>query len=390
MTANINPFMIPIRDFVGSRQSNLFQTLKQPQFTGELILKSQKEEWIFYLYLGRILYATGGKHTVRRWQRCIANHTEDLISQLSSLEKEMNVENRQWECWEYEVLLFWLEKQALNRQQLIQIIRSIIVEILFDLTQTRKVTFELKMSDSLSTQLVLIDADQVIAEAWQAWQVWQNAKLADRSPNQAPLIKQSEQLKQRTSPKTYEIMSKLFNGENTLRDLNIQLKQNIIQVTRLMIPYLQSGLIELIEIDDISPPFKLPQNSADLLKGKALIVCIYDDFVITEQIKKVVNDAGYQFLSFNNSNQAIAYMLAEKPDFIFLDAEMPYVNGYELCSQLRHISAFREIPIAIMTENLGLIDRVRSKMVGCSDFLLKPINSQALLNLLSKYLDVSA
>ena len=44
--------------------------LKQERFSGQVLVKEQAgQEWNFYLFLGRILYATGGAHPVRRWRR---------------------------------------------------------------------------------------------------------------------------------------------------------------------------------------------------------------------------------------------------------------------------------------------------------------------------------
>ncbi|MDV3000489.1 MAG: hypothetical protein N5P05_002095 [Chroococcopsis gigantea SAG 12.99] len=49
-------------------------------------------------------------------------------------------------------------------------IRGTIIEILFDITQSMEITCELRQDDLLSTRLVLIDAEQVIAETQTQWQ----------------------------------------------------------------------------------------------------------------------------------------------------------------------------------------------------------------------------
>jgi chemotaxis family two-component system response regulator PixG len=261
MTDSSKSPKVPIKEFIGSRQSNLFQTLKQPQFTGELILGSSKgEEWTFYLYLGRIIYATGGRHPVRRWMRNVTRFAPALITYLPSIDKNTLNKDSLRKCWEYELLNYWLEQQIVTRQQLNQIIRSAIVEILFDVTQAMEIVFQLNTSQSLSSQLVFIDADQVIVEAWEDWQKWQGAKLADRFPNDCPLVRQPDQLKQKTSLKTFQIMMKLFNGKNTLRDLSLQLNQDIMQMTRLMLPYIQLGLIDLISVLDSPIPMEIPKK----------------------------------------------------------------------------------------------------------------------------------
>ena len=389
MDANNNPFLIPIREFMGSKQSSLFKTLKKPQFTGQLIFhSSQKNEWIFYLYLGRIIYATGGEHSVRRWQRSLRAYAPHLIEQLPSLTEEIYPETDIKECWEYDLLSFWLNKQEINRSQVLQIIRFIIVEILFDLTQVMEVTFQLKAVKTLDRQLVLIDAEQVIVKAWRLWQKWQEAKLADRSPNSAPIIKQKENLSQEISPQTFEIMNQLFNGENTLRDLAIQLQQDVVKLTKLIVPYLQLGLIELREVDDLpSPIINLLNPEDDLSKNKQrMIVCVDANFSIVEMIKQTALGAGYQFLAFYDPNLALNSITENKPDFILLALDLPNFNGYHLCTELRKSPLLHNVPIVIMTETLSLIDWVRAKMVGCSDFLSKPLESQALLAMIAKHL----
>jgi chemotaxis family two-component system response regulator PixG len=182
-------------------------------------------------------------------------------------------------------------------------------------------------------------------------------------------------------------MNKMFNGQNTLRDLALQLQQDITHMTRLMIPYIQLGFIELIEVDDIpSPLMNLIPTENDSRPEKGMIVCVDRSFSVAERIKAIVTTAGYKFLSFDNSNLAIASILAEKPDLIFLDLDSPNFSAYEICVRLRELSFLSDIPIVIMTENLGLMDRVRAKIVGCSDFLQKPIESKALLEMITKHI----
>jgi two-component system, chemotaxis family, response regulator PixG len=84
--------------------------------------------------------------------------------------------------------------------------------------------------------------------------------------------------------------------------------------------------------------------------------------------------------------KALVQLLEHKPDLIFLDLVMPIANGYEICAQIRRVSAFKETPVIILTSNDGIVDRVRAKMVGSSGFLAKPIEQDRVLSVLQKYL----
>ncbi|MDR9403051.1 MAG: response regulator, partial [Halothece sp. Uz-M2-17] len=70
----------------------------------------------------------------------------------------------------------------------------------------------------------------------------------------------------------------------------------------------------------------------------------------------------------------------------FLDLIMPNTNGYEICTQLRRVSSLQEIPIIILTGKDGLIDRMRAKMVGATQYMSKPVDRSTILESVQKYL----
>jgi two-component system, chemotaxis family, response regulator PixG len=79
-------------------------------------------------------------------------------------------------------------------------------------------------------------------------------------------------------------------------------------------------------------------------------------------------------------------LIRNKPDFIFLDLLMPITNGYEVCEQIRKTPSLKHIPVIILTGKDGLVDRMRSKMVGATGFLGKPVDADSVLKMLNKYL----
>lgn len=389
----INNQAIPIKEFIGSRQAKLFQSLKEPQFTGELWLReSNGKYWIFYLYLGRLIYVTGGSQPVRRWRRNLLSHVPKLATNISDkLQKALASadQERLKICWEYEILATWVEQEEISRDEVIRIIQSIMLEVFFDLNQVFEVIYKFVPSNSFPKQLVLLDPQKIIVQAWKEWQAWQEAQLADRSPNTIPVVKNPDELKKRTSPQTFQALLKLLDGQHTLRDLAIQTKKDVIQLTRSLVPYIQTGLIDLNEIGDLPAPLSLGIRKTPFDKAAQLgplIACIDDSPVICQTMQEILTQAGYQFVGINNPLRAISTLISKKPQLIFLDLIMPEANGYEICSQLRKLSAFRETPIVILTGNDGIVDRVRAKMVGSSDFISKPVKAEIVLEIINKHL----
>lgn len=389
-----------ISEFNASKQAQLFGILKQSQFSGELVLTGRKKQkWSFYLYLGRLIYATGTTHPVRRWQRNLVEHCPQIPAktpaEILAMQRTLAGIAATADltiCWEYQLLCLWVQ-QKITYEQAVKMIRSVIVEVFFEVTQAMYMVYQINQDNSLSTQLVLIDVTQAIAEASQLWQLYQAAKVADFSPNLAPVIRQPEQLQERTSVHVYQTLLRLLDGQHTLRDVAAQMQRDVAEVARSLLPYIQLGLVELVEIPDlpclIAPPTDKILSTSAAQQGP-LIACVDDSPLICRTMEKILTAAGYRFVGVNDALRALTILLARKPDLLFLDLVMPNTNGYEICGSLRKLSFFRNTPIVILTGNDGIIDRVRAKLVGASDFLSKPVDEETLLMVIRKHLKQSA
>ena len=381
-----------IQQFNAAKQIEFFESLKQSKFSGQLaIADSQDTSWTFYLYLGRIVYATGGIHPVRRWRRHVVAYCPQRLAHFNEIQQELaNIPEEACRIsWEYKLLSLWIDQNKITREQAARVIKATIVEILFDVSQAVEVICETVHDNLLSTRLVLIEAEQVINEANKLGQAWQGAKIADRSPDMAPVIRQPEALKKRTSPQVFQNLSKLLDGKQSLRDLSIRMKRDVVTVTRSLLPYVQLGLVHLVKVEDVTPPVSSPiarKFAKSVTPHRTLIACIDDSPAICQTMEKIVSNAGYQFVSEMDGLRAIAVLLSRKPDVIFLDLIMPNTNGYEICTQLRKLSFFKNTPIIIVTGNDGIIDRVRAKMAGSTDFISKPINQEIIVETVQKYL----
>jgi CheY-like chemotaxis protein len=218
------------------------------------------------------------------------------------------------------------------------------------------------------------------------WQQWENFGLTYFSPNYAPVIKNPVLLQQKFKGKenTYKKLVSLLNGKFPLIELADKLNLTIIKLTLWLKPYFEQGLISLVEIKDKSVEITLigvTNHDYKITKTthQPLILCVDDSLQVCQIMEHIVTEAGYQYCSIQNPLKALPEILKRKPDLVFLDLIMPIVNGYEICSQIRRVSALKDIPIIILTSNDGMVDRVRSKLVGASGFLGKPIDQEKVL-----------
>jgi two-component system, chemotaxis family, response regulator PixG len=371
--------------------------LKQEQFSGNLLVKSTsgegtpEQEWNFCLFLGRILYATGGSHPVRRWQRNLLVQCPQLdIGQLKQLLVNVShpVTLSAVTSWEYQLLHLGVERQQLSREQVAKTIAGIVCEVLFDISKATQVSFQIKPEHiSVPLQLALLDPGLVLAEVQQQKLLWQKVNASDRNANLAPTITHKEQLQQQVSAPVFQNLVKLLDGHRTLRELGVVMKRDAAQVTSSLLPFLKSGIVELIELPDFpAPTIPSAPKPAVASTHAPLIACVDDSPLVCQSMEKILTTGGYRFLGVQDSLRTIATLLSRKPDLIFLDLIMPNTNGYEICTQLRKVSAFRDTPIVILTGNDGIIDRVRAKIVGASGFLSKPANAETVLETTRQHL----
>ncbi len=298
---------------------------QQQQFTGRLeVIATDNQQWSLYFCLGRLIWATGGIHLIKRWQRLLAQYCPRISSQ-------KHVPTNNWDLGEYQLLIGLVKKQEVKGEEAVRVIRNTVTEVLFDLLQQEQLgqlTFTRSRHNLPNASLTLLNPQHAVIYSSQAWEKWCKAGLKNISPNAAVLLSQREQLQQHTSVPVYKTLVKIVDGERTLRDLAVMMKQDLLLVTRLLNPYSRQGIMELILIGDLLPPAtgnglgntptpaKTPTN-----KGvkDPLIACIDDSRIMGQLMENILTGAGYRFVGIDNAVEALPVLLESQPSLIFLD-----------------------------------------------------------------------
>ncbi len=231
--------------------SDQLKACHQKQFTGRLGVQAvNNQQWSLYFKLGRLVWANGGVHWFRRWQRLISQHGAQ-ITRLGASLKRLEMHQHQ----DYDLLIQGVKHQSLTGAESAGIVRATVAEVLFDMHQQEALgalTFTADNQD-LDTPLLLINPEQAASEARRTWNTWNNAGLANVSPNLAPILRQPEQLKQHSSASVYESLIKAIDGDRTLRDLALLLNQDLQLFTKMLKLYIAKEWIGLVEVPDLLP-----------------------------------------------------------------------------------------------------------------------------------------
>ncbi|MEH1855338.1 MAG: response regulator [Nostoc sp.] len=385
---------MPHQELISNNLVNEFKTCTQLQYNGKLSIKSSKgSQWTFYYRLGRIVWATGGTHPFRRWRRHIAQN----CPQIDVDKLQLRVQDLSIDYWDYKLIEVFYKKQKIQREQIQSIAENTIAELLFDLAlQGNFASISCSRSQEviLETPMSFTSAEMSVKHMQDSWKIWSEAGLANFSPDLAPILRRPEQLEQMVSPSVYKNFVNLINGKFTLRDLAMKMKQSVLPLTRSLLPYILKGIIELVEVPDLPLGVTEVNNNSTTTQAKKrtvpLVACVDDSPQVCKMLEDIITSNGLRFVKIQDAVQALPTLIQDKPDLIFLDLIMPVASGYEICTQLRRISTFSNTPIIILTGSDGLLDRVRAKVVGSTDFLTKPVVADKVMSIVRKYLPTSS
>jgi CheY-like chemotaxis protein len=371
--------------------------LSKQSFTGIAHVRTKavdaRTHWKVYFNDGKLLWANGGKHSHRSWQR----HLSKYCSQIDL--KQVNFRNSEsFRCPEYHSLGILLQRHLATPENIGNLIANKIIEVFFDLFQQEKSTPLDIESEALSLSsligeisgysLITINIDTAFKQMQQQWSAWINSGFNTVYPDHAPRIKSKEQLEQAVPAVVYQNFIKLLDGRRSLRDLAVGMNKDLLLLTKSIYPYVHKGLLDLVEVADLN---STPTPTANLsnkpvnLQDKPIIACIDDSPQICQIMNQIITQANYRFLGIQQPIQAVPKLISVNPKMIFLDIGMPILNGYEVCTQIRRVSKLQEVPIIMLTGNDGVFDRVKAKVCGASDFLSKPIEIDKILQTIEKF-----
>lgn len=93
----------------------------------------------------------------------------------------------------------------------------------------------------------------------------------------------------------------------------------------------------------------------------------------------ILSKAGYQVITAENAEEGIAKAKSVHPDLIVMDVVMPGMNGYQATRTLKRTEETKDIPIIVCTSKGQETDKIWGIRQGASDYLVKPVKAQELL-----------
>ncbi len=125
-----------------------------------------------------------------------------------------------------------------------------------------------------------------------------------------------------------------------------------------------------------------------LTKPKILVVDDEPDLRSTVEYR--LKFANCDVVSASNGHEGLAQAIAESPDLILLDTNMPEMNGHQMLKQLRSTEETKEIPVIMVTAISEAQDIAAASQYGISDYVTKPFNFAELMEKVQLALNIQA
>jgi two-component system, OmpR family, alkaline phosphatase synthesis response regulator PhoP len=94
--------------------------------------------------------------------------------------------------------------------------------------------------------------------------------------------------------------------------------------------------------------------------------------LLLEQTLEDLEDEGVELLTATNGKEAIEVIHSERPQLVFLDVMMPFMNGFEVCQTVRQ--EIEDIYIILLTAKGQEFDKQKGTEAGANLYLTKPFD----------------
>ena len=111
------------------------------------------------------------------------------------------------------------------------------------------------------------------------------------------------------------------------------------------------------------------------------ILVVDDTPTELNRMEKLLSGAGYQVMTATNGRLALEAVERAKPDCIFMDVNMPEMDGFAATRALRNDAETKDIPVVLVSVKNQKADKAWGQMLGAKGYITKPYEDSEVLTL---------
>lgn len=350
------------------------QEIAKKKLSGQLTIRDPNSEsiyWRVYVGNGHIHYACniGGQQ----------ERLDYLLQQnYPQLKFSDQVDKAQSD---YQYLCQNWQSGQLSLQQVRQLLFLVSQEAILQSLVLPQVQLGFDKKIGLDPLLLSVSLQQTVAPLQTSLIQWKQLQVDLKSPFHRPFIKELERFAQAVyqkktgKPQQIDLLTQTLSQNLCLYEVASKLKMDALKLAVFLQPLIRAGIVGI-------NPYRSSQNDS-----RPIVACIDDSKTVQRNVKLILESSGYRVIELIEPARALTMLVRDKPNLVLMDISMPEIDGYELCRMLRLSSALKEVPIVMLTGRDGLVDRIRARMVGATNYITKPFQPQQLLGVVNELIN---
>ncbi|MBD2178143.1 response regulator [Pseudanabaena sp. FACHB-1998] len=337
--------------------------------TGVIQVETKYHRWKLLLAGGGLVLAEEEGHVIPTLVRKYANKG---ISFSRIPEWEQRQTNRPY-CYPFVSNVYKKHPEITK-----EVLKEIIQENFLSLHLEGDFSFVWQPANDLPVNLPvwqLSVVENAIANEVRQWQKFECVK----HPFQLVQLVDAANLLARVGNDNFPLFAKVTTGQDRICSIADTFKQPIYRTALLLDKLAQKNIVSIVplqerktdpEIGFRSPPTSPPKNNKD----EPRVFIVDDSPVLLQQMQRLLISWGYQVDFTENAEEATDKILEYKPTVVFIDINMPSLNGFDLIKQIRRQRDLSTLSLVLVTAENSMTNNFRARWANCR-FLAKPRSS---------------
>ena len=256
-----------------------------------------------------------------------------------------------------------------------EVLKEIVLENLLSLHLEDDFSFVWKPSEDLQINLPILQLsmlENMIANEVRQWQKFECVK----HPYQLVQLVDAANLLARVGNDNFPLFAKVTTGQDRICMIADTFKQPIYRTALLLDKLAQKNIVSIMPLQErkVEVEIARPVSESVSIKDEPKVFIVDDSPVLLQQMQRLLTSWGYQVDFTDNAEEATDKILESKPTMVFIDINMPSLNGFDLIKQIRRQRELNSLSLVLLTAENSMTNNFRARWANCR-FLAKPRSS---------------
>lgn len=256
-----------------------------------------------------------------------------------------------------------------------EVLKEVILENLLALYLENGFSFVWKPINDLQINLPvwqLSDLEKTITNEVRQWQRFGCVK----HPFQLVQLVDAANLLARVGNDNFPIFAKVTTGQDRISAIADTFNQPIYRTALLLDKLAQKNIVLILPLQERKPDDDISGRLTTqiIAKDEPKVFIVDDSPVLLQQMQRLLISWGYQVDFTDNAELATGKILDYKPTIVFIDINMPSLNGFDLIKQIRRQRELTSLSLVLVTAENSMTNNFRARWANCR-FLAKPRSS---------------